>query len=313
MLKKGLLYLLLFVCFGAFAQNNRRAKVHLDTNKIYVGDQILVHFEVLVNENEQLDNTADSANTLLDTATFEVLTDSHWQEDFYQNQKKISRHLKVTVWDTGIFMVRPLPFTILSVSGNYILEADPRFVEVAYPNGVEAMQYPEALKDIEREDWWWSDYKWQIIGGVLILILVVYIVLKLQKLSKTGYIRQLLKRQPEQPHVIALFLLQKLKNKKLLESGNIKAYYSELTDILRGYLQNRFSVALLDKTTTEQLGILSEKDVLDTVQLEKIQTILTTADWVKFAKYFPDEKASAAFLEDAIAIVQQTKQEKGTV
>ncbi len=66
---------------------------------------------------------------------------------------------------------------------------------------------------------------------------------------------------PDPAHVIALRDLERLMSEKLWEKGEIKAYYTRLTEILRQYLENRFSVYSLEMTTDETLDDSCKKRI----------------------------------------------------
>ncbi len=83
-----------------------------------------------------------------------------------------------------------------------------------------------------------------------------------------------------------LRLLTTLDAKQLWQKKQVKEYYVELTDIVRGYIEKRFSTQAMELTTDE---------LLDKVQLHKelvqyqgmLADILHTADLAKFAKAQP--------------------------
>jgi len=98
------------------------------------------------------------------------------------------------------------------------------------------------------------------------------------------------KRQPEAvetvsvrpAHIIALEELGLLKEKKLWQRGLTKEYYSEITEIIRRYFENRFHVMALEQTTDEILRTL-RPHVRSDEQLREIDHFLTHADLVKFS------------------------------
>jgi len=78
-----------------------------------------------------------------------------------------------------------------------------------------------------------------------------------------------------------------LKNDELWQKGEIKKYYTILTDILRQYLENRFRVFSLELTTAETLDTLVKTGFKKDGSYNNLKTVLTGADLVKFAKYNP--------------------------
>ena len=47
--------------------------------------------------------------------------------------------------------------------------------------------------------------------------------------------------------------LEKLKGEKLWQAGKVKDYYTELTDIVRIYIEERYGVQAIEMTTEEIL------------------------------------------------------------
>lgn len=93
---------------------------------------------------------------------------------------------------------------------------------------------------------------------------------------------------PSDPaHIIAFRELEALKNEELWQKGEIKKYYTRLTEILRQYLENRFRVYSLELTTSETLEALVKTGFKKNGSYNELKTVLTGADLVKFAKYNP--------------------------
>ncbi len=55
------------------------------------------------------------------------------------------------------------------------------------------------------------------------------------------------------PYKTAIEQLEELRHKKLWQNGHVKAYYSEMTDIVRVYIENQFDVQAVEMTTDEIL------------------------------------------------------------
>lgn len=92
---------------------------------------------------------------------------------------------------------------------------------------------------------------------------------------------------PSRPaHVLALEELGALKQKKLWQQGLIKQYYTEVTDILRRYFENRYRLMALERTTDEILDDLRRIRLTNEL-LGKTDRLLRRADLVKFAKHQP--------------------------
>lgn len=109
------------------------------------------------------------------------------------------------------------------------------------------------------------------------------------------------KRQSEpKPEVIvfkspiekATTLLQQLETKELWQKGEIKNYYSELTDIARNYIEEEIHIPAMESTTSELIEGLrnaakEKKLKLSNETVENLEKVLKQADLVKFAKVKP--------------------------
>ena len=108
------------------------------------------------------------------------------------------------------------------------------------------------------------------------------------------------------PHDRAMLELERLQQSGLLAAGNVKAYYSELADILRRYLERRFQVETFDKTTAEIARELKQKEFAAPV-LEKIKQVLENSDLVKFAKLIPKRSLADESVAQLVQVVEATK------
>jgi hypothetical protein len=102
--------------------------------------------------------------------------------------------------------------------------------------------------------------------------------------------------------------LDRIKAQKLWQQEKIKQYYSEVSDTIRLYIQNRFEIQALEQTSAETIGVLKfRKDLVDGASLDQLQHILSLADLVKFAKYSPLPDDNNQTLMNAYFFVNQTR------
>ena len=90
----------------------------------------------------------------------------------------------------------------------------------------------------------------------------------------------------------ATSLLNSLEKKQLWQKGEVKAYYSELTDIARNYIEEAIEIPAMESTTTELIDALrkaslKKKMSLSQETIENLERVLKQADLVKFAKSKP--------------------------
>lgn len=90
----------------------------------------------------------------------------------------------------------------------------------------------------------------------------------------------------------ATTLLQQLEKKELWQKGEIKNYYSELTNIARNYIEEEINIPAMESTTSELIISLrkaakEKKLKLSNEIVENLEKVLMQADLVKFAKVKP--------------------------
>ncbi|MBA4407160.1 hypothetical protein C0389_07800 [bacterium] len=149
---------------------------------------------------------------------------------------------------------------------------------------------------------------WLLIGlivlGVFILIVAAYFIYRYYK-KKNALKENLLPEVKIPPHEIALSKLSELEQKKLWQSGLVKEYHSDVTEIVRQYFEDRFNFRALEMTSSEILAVLSYmeegKQIVGTSD-----SFFSNADLVKFAKFEPMPKVNEEMMKQAYDIVNQT-------
>jgi hypothetical protein len=137
--------------------------------------------------------------------------------------------------------------------------------------------------DRKKIEWW--GYV-AIAAGLLLLAFVIVALVKRKRPAKKIVEIQI------PPLEKANNLLKQLESKHLLERGEIKHYYSELTDIARNYIEEAIHIPAMESTTSELITALriaaSKKNMkLSPEIVENLESVLRHADLVKFAKRKP--------------------------
>ncbi|MEM7152604.1 MAG: hypothetical protein AAF799_07170 [Myxococcota bacterium] len=112
---------------------------------------------------------------------------------------------------------------------------------------------------------------------------------------------------PVPAHEVALEALDELEGGELLAHGEVQRYYVELTEIAKGYIEGRFAVEALDRTT-EEIRESLRKDPRRVAPLEADQVIafLEECDLVKFARLQPPETEARDALGSVRGMVQES-------
>ena len=124
-------------------------------------------------------------------------------------------------------------------------------------------------------------------------------------LKRKGKKEEVIPKKP--PDEIAHERLKRLKAKGLVETGKIKEYYIELSDIVRHYLEDRFSIRAPEMTTEEFLmSVSGSKEILGEHK-DLLGNFLSHCDMVKFAKYGPSKDEINSSFESAVKLIDKTK------
>ena len=112
---------------------------------------------------------------------------------------------------------------------------------------------------------------------------------------------------PLPPHIVAIKALEELRNRKLWQNNNHKAYYSGLSDILRTYISGRYGIGAMEMTTDEIVAAVRSTG-MPAKCIADITTVLRDADLAKFAKFEPAAEQNEGDYDKAYYFVEETKE-----
>ena len=205
----------------------------------------------------------------------------------------------ITSFDTGYISLPPLPYYYRAAGGADTTYTNDLLLKVnAIPVGADDELRP--IKPIIEEplrliDFWW-------VGALLALGLIGYLFVYLPGREKT-YVPP---PPPPPAHTVAQRALDELEARRLWQGGETKAYYSELTRILREYLENRFELPALEMTTRQITTRLGQRTDFDRAQVGELSELLQLSDLVKFAQAQPAEALHPAGLRRVRTFVTTT-------
>ena len=273
-MKLKTLFFLLLVSTLTYSQ---KVSVAIDTTDIRIGEQFL--FKIVIK---------DTANVIfpekLENLTkLEVVKDV--KIDTFKNSL-IKKYL-MTGFDSGAFYI---PSQQIFIKNRAYL-SDSVLINVATVSVDTTKQKMFPIKSIQSEPLVYDDFKpyliWVVLALLLIGLLIYY--LKTRKKPKTKEIDTINTLPPFEE---ALEKLQELDNKLLWQNNEIKKYYSELTEIVRVFIEKELEIPALEITTFELVSMLSDynnpKNINITKEtVRKLNALLQEADLVKFAKSTP--------------------------
>jgi len=300
-----LLLLITVICSGyCVAQDKISISSSVDKRNIKIGDIITYKVEVVHNKDIEVSLPGLGANL----GGFEIRDYEEFDPRKEDGNIVSGAEYLISTFTTGKFVIPPLEVQYKEPGDTVYKKLATRKIEI----NVESMKPSEEgdIRDIkepvELPYFWWEAWgKWAALGlGVLIVATGSYIIYRRKKQNKAIIPKKV--PPPRPPHEIALESLDRVKQEKLWEKGEIKKYYTEISEIIRAYCEGRFYIPALERTSSEIL------DELHNISIEPevyalIQELLSVSDMVKFAKVIPESETHKKIMQSAYTIVEKTK------
>ena len=217
------------------------------------------------------------------------------------NMMVLQQKYVITCFDSGRYQMKVGPFIIDGKDSMFSNPVD------LYVNTIK-LDSAKDVKDIKTpykaplewvEIWPWL--RWVLLGVLLVGIIVYLAFRYFSKQKPDQEIKQL-----EPAHTIAFRELEKLKTDDLLSKQLLKEYQSRLTDIVRMYIENRFTIGAMELTTDELLDDFRQANHVNAEMFNKLKQMLQVADLAKFAKYDPNESENLLSLTYAYEFIENT-------
>ena len=300
------LLVLLFCIGSAFVTQSyaQTVKATLENKELKIGEELKLG--VIVNATEEDEVVFP---TLKDVGLFEVIntyeTDTLRKDKEYQLFKKYG----LIHFDEGTAYIPPIKIEI-NKKPFFTDTLEVQLQEVAVDTTKQKLYDIKPIIEVGEPK---KDFPYVTVGiiflvaGVLVW-LFLYFILKKKRIKEEAM-------QEIPPFEEAISQLEGLDKQSYLERGAYKAYYSELTDILKRYLENDVYSNALEQTTDElltKLTLLSDSGELPLSKelINDLREVLQTSDLVKFAKSIPDEgiaKADRSVIEKMIVTTKEVK------
>jgi len=143
-------------------------------------------------------------------------------------------------------------------------------------------------------------------GSAAVLLLLGWLAWVLMRRLEARRVTMRPPPPPRPAHLIAYEELDSLAQRTWLRDGRFKLFFTELSEILRRYLQNRYGHPALDWTSFEILEALERHNEPDSAERSRLAKIFEVCDLVKFAKWVPPEGMGEQGLEEARRFVDAT-------
>jgi len=277
----------------------------LDSNKFLIGDHVKLNLFVTKSKSAKIN--------------FPILPDSLAQGvEIVQRNKpdtiskngdiiKLKQSYLITSFDSGNHTIPPLPFEFL-----HDTITDTVFTDsiLFYVNTLKVDTASKKIYDIKApfdEPFSLMEILGYVIWGLAGLILIILGIYIYRKFKKKEPLIKIPQKLADPPHIIALRELDALKEKKLWQNNHIKKYHTELTDIIRKYIEARFNIQALEMTSYEIIQALSNEKYISDKNISELRQTLIIADFVKFAKAQPLPDENDLSIRHAYQFVNETK------
>ncbi len=302
---KYIIVILLWMPLSLAAQGVFTAETKLDTNAMLIGDHVGMSMKFSMPSNAKVHWP------VFDTILHNIQVIGRAKIDTTLSADKknmtLSQLLVITSYDSGFYTIPPVRFYYVVPPDTTLRFEDAGTLLLAvHAPKVDTTQAIKPIKGVMRVPVSFREILPWILAGLVAIALVLLVIWYIRKRKKAEPLIRLKPRIHLQPHEIALSELEKLRTRKLWQNGKIKEYHTELTDILRKYIEGRFSISALESTSSEILSDLRAGSHVEGIEMDRLKGILFTADLVKFAKSHPLPDENEGCLENAIEFVKDT-------
>ena len=281
---KSFRFVFLCICFlwysiGASAQ---KIDAQIDSLSIKIGQELSYKIEIEVDTSSLV--VFPEGQTFM---PLEMIESYQVVATKMKDRFKLVKEYGLTQFDSGTYTIPRQKVVI----GDYEFFTDSLQVDV---NNIIVDTTKQGLYDIKPivqvskspSKWWLYSIVALILLGLVVLLLYWFI-------WKSKPLTEEEKAALLPPYERAKLALKVLDDSSYLQNNEIKAYYSDLTQIIRTYLDEKVYDRALESTTDElinRITLLREGNKIDLSKedIKNIETILKRADLVKFAKSKPD-------------------------
>lgn len=310
---RRVLFLIIFVLllgFGnsIYAQEPLFKSTSLSKDSILIGDQVVWNttFDVAEQDSVFIMPYANLLQADTTGAKVEVVADFRLDTlAIRKGMREMAAKVLITSFDSGYYRL-PMPLIIVNPAngGGDTLKFDTPFIAVNtiqvdttgfVPMDIKGqIKYPVTFKEV---------LPWIILGLLVVgLAYLLYRYIKYRKENRDFFGRPIVQ---DPPHIVALRELDKIHSQKLWQSGKEKLFYTGITDTLRGYIEGRYGVSAMEKTSSEIMASLSDAGIEDK-PFKELDELFKVADLVKFAKYVPTAGENEEAIPIAVRFVNST-------
>lgn len=301
MRKMRFAYLLLLILTASLsAQDRISVESRIDKPEITIGD--IVRYTVVITADTSL--KVDSLEVGSSLGMFEIKDYVPREEKVREGFRIITESFEITTFTTGDYQIPSLTIEYRTPDGRVkTIATDPITITVkSLLTGEDA----EDIKPLKAQKSFEPGFPYLlvIIGAVVLAAVALFIYLYRRARKPIDLATE--EVDTRLPWEIALQELGELNDSELIARGEYKAFYLRLSEIFRRYLEKRYGIKALERTTWEiivefgQLGLPNEEE-------RTIAAFLDDCDLVKFAKFWPTGEQAESDFQRAREFVMNTR------
>ncbi len=306
---KRISYIILLFVIALSAHSQKvSVEARIDSVAIMIGQQVGMTITVVSPKGNAVQMPALQPRQFI-TPGVEIVDVAKDDTSEVSNGRKITRCVLLTSFDENAYKI---PSQIIKVEGK-VYKTNPLALKVITMD-VDTLHLNQFFppKDVQDNPFMWSEWSPLFWLSVILLVLIaigVYLYLRYKQNKPIISRIQIVRHIPA--HQKALSAIDKIKQSKIQNSENPKEYYTQLTDTLRKYIEERFGFSAMEMTSAEIISRL--RNTGDPVMISELRELFNTADLVKFAKYSTLLNENDLNLVNAVNFIDQTKtQDKET-
>ena len=265
-----------------------------------IGDWVPIDLFVSATSNNKVvfPNLKDSISETIEVANFTGI-DTIKKSGQYEYHQLVN----LIVFDTGQIYLPQFQFLVDNNGKLDTITSSPIIIHVSGVK-IDTTKDIKPIKEPLKIPYTFREVLPFVIGALILAILVGLLIWFIKKRKK--------KKPPVDekyllpPHVWAFKELDKLQQDKLWQTGEVKNYYSRLTDIARTYIELRYKIPAMEKTTDELMSSM-HKGIMKQTLKKELNDVLNLSDFVKFAKAQPDFMENESSIKIVKDFIDKTK------
>ncbi|GHV10364.1 hypothetical protein FACS1894162_4060 [Bacteroidia bacterium] len=274
----------------------------MDTAQILIGEQTRLHLEIAADKTAKLQLPLIPDTLMRGVEVVEISKID--TTDIGNNRIQIKYDYQITSFDENLYQLPP--FQVVSGKDTFYSNSLALKVSTIPVDTIHSEQFYD-IKPVMKPQFVWMDYL-PIVLYVWAFWLLVGLIVYLWHRWKNHQPLIPFKKEEKiilPPHVEAIQALDVIKSKKLWQQGKEKEYYSEVSDVVRNYIDRRFGVNAMEMTSGETLLAVRSISDVDFV-FDNLKQMLFVSDMVKFAKYHPMPEENELSIGNAYLFVNST-------